>query len=261
MVIKSKKELDILKEGGKILAAILRETAALAWPGVAASVLDVLAERKIREAGGNPSFKNYRIKGGPKYPASLCVSLNSVVVHGVPAEGTILKNGDVVGLDLGMEWKGLFLDTALTVGIGKISPQAQKLIRVARQALEAALKKARAGKTTGDIGFITQKFVESRGFNVVRQLVGHGVGRAVHEDPGVPNFGEPGEGEKLREGEVLAIEPMVVAGDWRLELDKDGFGYKTIDGGLAAHFEHTIVVTKNEPIVLTDFLPYINVKL
>lgn len=254
MIIKSKKELEILKEGGKILAGILRETAGLARPGVATGALDAFAEKRIKEAGGKPSFKNYRIKGGPEYPASLCVSLNSVVVHGVPAKGTILKSGDVVGLDLGMEWKGLFLDAALTVGVGEISPAAAKLIAVARQALEAALKEARAGKTTGDIGFATQKFVESRGFNVVRQLVGHGVGRAVHEDPGVPNFGNLGEGEKLKEGQVLAIEPMVVAGDWRLELDKDGFGYRTVDGSLTAHFEHTVAVTKNEPIVLTENL-------
>lgn len=251
MIIKLKKELDTLKEGGKILAGILAEAAALARPGVTAGTLNALAEKRIREAGGEPSFKNYRAKGGPKYPASLCISLNSVVVHGVPSKGTVLKDGDIVGLDLGMKWKSLFLDAAVTVGVGRISLQNQKLINTAREALAAAIKEARVGKTTGDIGLATQNFVESRGFNVVRQLVGHGVGKAVHEEPQIPNFGKRGSGEKLKMGQVLAIEPMVTAGDWHLELAPDGFGYRTVDGSQTAHFEHTIVVAEDKPLILT----------
>lgn len=253
MIVKSPEELRLLKEGGGILAGILSEAAALARPGVTAGALNALTEKRIREAGGEPSFKNYRAKGGPKYPASLCISLNSVVVHGVPSKGTVLKNGDIVGLDLGVKWKGLFLDAAVTVGIGRISPQDRKLINTAREALAAAVKEARFDGTIGDIGFATQNFVESHGFNVVRQLVGHGVGKAVHEEPQIPNFGSRGAGEKLKIGQVLAIEPMVTAGDWHLELAPDGFGYRTVDGSQAAHFEHTIVVTKNKPLILTKY--------
>jgi methionyl aminopeptidase len=249
-LIKSKQEIDRIREGGKILHQILRETAKLAVPGASTWDLNWFAESQIIKAGGRPSFKGYGGDDHP-FPAALCTSVNAALVHGMPSKEEILAEGDIIGLDIGMEYKGLYTDTAITVGIGKISPEAKKLLEVTESALSEAIKIAKVGNTVGDIAAVTQEVAEAAGFNVVRDLVGHGVGHDVHEDPQVPNFGKRGTGMKLREGMVLAIEPMVTAGSYKLELFDDGWTIGTKDGSLSAHFEHTVAITKNGPQILT----------
>lgn len=253
ITIKSKEEIKTLREGGKILAGILEEVKKKVAPGVTTMELNQLAEELILKSGGKPSFKGYSPYGikGKKYPCSLCTSLNDVVVHGVPSPFAILKEGDVLGLDIGMVYKRLYTDMAETVGVGQISDQAKKLIEVTKTALEIGIAQIKSGNTIGDIGYAIQQFVEANGFNIVRDLVGHGVGYKVHEDPYVPNFGKKGEGHELKEGMVIAIEPMVVTGQPDIELTEDEFGFATIDGGLSAHFEHTIAVTIQGHEVLT----------
>lgn len=249
-LIKSKQEIDNIREGGKILNRILRETAKRAVPGVSTWELNWFAESEIVKAGGRPSFKGYGDEGHP-FPAALCTSVNAALVHGMPSKSLILEEGDIIGLDIGMEYKGLYTDTAITVGVGNISTEAQKLLSVTESSMNEAIKMAQIGNTIGDIAAVTQEVAEKAGFNVVRDLVGHGVGHDVHEDPQVPNFGKRGTGMKLREGMVLAIEPMVTVGGYKLELLEDGWTIATKDGSLSAHFEHTVAVTKNGPQILT----------
>jgi methionyl aminopeptidase len=245
MIIKNDKQLEILRKSGKILAQVLDIVTRRAQIGVSSLELDQLAEKEIIKRGATPSFKNYRgRKDDPPFPASLCVSVNHEIVHGMPTKDKILKEGDIVGLDLGVEYQGMYTDMAVTVGIGKISPKAQKIITATQQALDNALAQVKAGNTTGDIGFATESTAKEFGFAVVRELVGHGVGAAVHEDPEVPCFGEQGKGTKLIEGLVIAIEPMVVEGDWRIHLASDNWTIETSDEKLAAHKEHTVMVTK-----------------
>lgn len=250
--IKTAKEIKILREGGKILASVLKEVAKRAKPGVATIELDELAEKLIRRAGGEPSFLNYKTRYDKiSYPASLCVSKNDEVVHGIPGSDKILIEGDIVSLDLGMKYKGLYTDTAITVPVGEIDEKAKKLIEACKKSLLEAIRAAKSGATIGDIGFAAQKFVEKNKFGVIRNLAGHGVGYKVHEEPEIPNFGRRGTGEILREGMILALEPMITDGGYEIFLDDDNWTWKTKDGSLAAHFEHTIVVTKKGGEILT----------
>jgi len=248
--LKSEEEIKILKEGGHILAKIIKEVAKKAKAGVATRELDWLAENLIIKSGGQPSFKNYQpdFSLNP-FPASLCVSVNNVIVHGIPND-YILQNGDVVKLDLGMKYKGLYTDMAITVGVGKISPLAKKLIHVTKKALDLAIKAAQEGKTLGDIGFAIQNYVRSQNFYEIRVLTGHGVGYAQHEEPDVLNYGEPGKGIRLKEGMVIAIEPMVTIDTSDIIEIFDG-SFVTKTGCLSAHFEHTIAITSKGPIILT----------
>jgi methionyl aminopeptidase len=249
-LIKSKEEIEIIREGGQLMHKILRDIGSRAVPGVSTWELDRYAEEQILKVGGKPAFKGV---GGPEnpYPATLCTSINDEVVHGIPSKHVILEDGDIIGLDIGMQYKGLFTDTAITVAVGKISPIVQKLLDVTEKSLKAAIAVAKVGNTIGDIGFATQQVIENAGFNVVRDLVGHGVGYEVHEDPMVPGYGKKGKGEPLLEGMVLAIEPMVVTGSYRLFMDDDLWTIRTADGGLSAHFEHTVAITAKGASILT----------
>ncbi len=249
-LIKTSQEIETIAEGGRILHNILHNTASLVKPGVSTWELNEFAEREMLAAGGNPSFKNYGDKKNP-FPAGLCTSVNSVVVHGIPSQKTILKAGDIVGLDIGMEYKGLYTDTAITVAVGTISDIAQKLINTTKKCLAEAIKQATVGNKIGDISFVIQKTAEDAGFSVVRDLVGHGVGYDVHEDPSIPCFGKPGTGMVLKEGVVLAIEPMLCEKDYFLNFESDGWTIRTKDHGLSAHFEHTIAISKDGAKILT----------
>ena len=247
---KTPEEIKLIEEGGKLLGAILRRTGEMAKPGVSTKTLNDFAEKAIRKVGGKPSFVGYGGKRNP-FPAGLCTSINDAVVHGIPSSKDILQEGDIVGLDIGMVYKGLYTDTAITVPVGKVSALAEKLIAVTKKALSESIKQVKPGNKIGDIAYATQKTAEDAGFSVVRDLVGHGVGYAVHEEPNVPNYGQKGKGLELVEGMVLAIEPMVCEKKPRIFFDTDGWTIRTHDGGLAAHFEHTIAVTKSGVKILT----------
>ena len=248
MIIKNQKELEILREGGKRLAAVLAEAARNAGAGISTKELDALAANLILKSGGAPSFKGYKTRGAPhSYPGALCVSINEEVVHGLPSDREF-RNGDIVGLDIGMWYENLCTDTALTILVGGGK---NKLIEATKKSLEIGIAEVRAGAHIGDIGYATQNFLEGEGFGVVRELVGHGVGRAVHEDPEIPNFGKKGTGQELVEGMVIALEPMATDGSPKVKLSKDGWTWFTKDGSRSAHFEHTVVVTKDGAEVLT----------
>lgn len=249
-LVKSHTEIEVMRVGGKILAQVLREVLAKVCPGISTLELDKLAERRLRALGATPSFLNYK-SDNLVYPASLCTSVNSEVVHGIPESKKILNEGDIVGLDLGCWYKGLCTDHAVTVAVGQVSTQAKKLIKVAKTALDLGLKQVRSGARLGDIGESIQAYIEDNGFAVVRQLTGHGVGRAVHEEPAVPNFGVAGQGSKLLAGMTIAIEPMVNSGDYEVTTKSDGWTVVTTDGSLSAHFEHTVLVTDKGCEVLT----------
>lgn len=255
MIIKSDKELEILRECGRRLARILDSVAREVRPGVSTKELDQYAERLIRDAGGAPVFKGYVTLGSKTpYPGSLCVSVNDEVVHAIPSDKKIVKAGDLVGLDIGMRYPaeaGLITDMAITVGVGSISQKAEWLIAATREALEKAVTMLRPGIRLGDLGATVQQLIEKRGFGVVRDLAGHGVGRELHEEPFVPNWGRRGSGPFVHEGSVLAIEPMATERDSRVRLDPDGWTFRTRDGGLAAHFEHTVIVLKDGAEALT----------
>ncbi len=247
VTIKTPEEIKIMAEGGRLLAEIMKKIKTEVKPGVTTKDLDRLAEKLIYSVGAKPSFKGYE-----NFPAVLCTSINDELVHGVPSDRKIIKEGDIISLDLGLIWKGFHLDMAITVPVGKVAPEARRLIWVTKKALKRGLKKVRPGNTVGDIGNTIQRYVESQGYNVARDLCGHGIGRQLHEPPPIFNYGKRGKGEKLREGMVICIEPMVMLGDWKLVICDDGFGYKTADGSLSAHFEHTIAVTKDGFKVLTE---------
>jgi methionyl aminopeptidase len=252
MTIKDNKQLAVLKQSGKILAEVLDLVAAQAQPGVSAYDLDQLAEREIKIRGGTPSFKNYKSgSSDTAFPASLCVSLNNEVVHGIPKKTKILKSGDIASLDLGVEYKGMFTDAARTVPVGKVDKKLLNLIEVTRLSLENALKVIKAGVNVGNVGHAIESTAKYYGYQVVRELVGHGVGLSVHEDPEVPCYGIPGTGPILKEGMVLAIEPMVNMGKWKIVFDKDGWTVKTADGSHSAHFEDTIIITKTGCEIIT----------
>lgn len=251
MIASSKRDIEVLKEGGNILAGILRFVASSVRPGVKTSELDRIAEESILSSGGSPSFKGYKPSGYARpYPCSLCTSVNSEIVHAVPGEH-ILKEGDLVGLDIGMKYKGFFTDTAITVGVGMISVEVEKLLMATRTSLEKGIRAAVIGGHIGDIGNNIETYIKDFGYGIIRELVGHGVGKEVHEDPQIPNFGKKGTGEKIIDGMVLAIEPMISMGSDKIKLGEDNWAYKTKDDSLAAHFEHTIIVTKDGPQILT----------
>lgn len=250
-IITDKKEIIALREGGKILASVIKETASIVKPGLKTSELDSFAEKLIRRYGGRPSFKGYKTSDDEiPFPASLCVSINDEVVHGLPSD-RILKEGDIVSLDSGMEYKNFYTDMAITVPVGKISIEAKKIIATAENALLSGIVAIKNGGRIGDIGEAIQSYVEKEKFGVIRTLVGHGLGRKAHEPPEIPNFGKSGRGPILKTGMVLAIEPMISAGDYDIYLDKDMWTWKTKDGSLSAHFEHTIIVTEAGAEIIT----------
>lgn len=250
-LVKSADEIANMRAGGRILAKVLHEVAASAQPGVTTRALNDLAERRLRELGAEPSFLQYGAETGNPFPASLCTSVNQGVVHGIPSAGIALKEGDIVGLDLGCWYQGLCTDMAVTCAIGQVTPEAHKLIKITELALHEGLKRVKAFGRVGDIGSAIQTLVEAHGFSVVRQLTGHGVGKAVHEEPAVPNFGRSGVGLKLVPGMTLAIEPMVNAGGYEVKTLADGWSVVTADSSLSAHFEHTVLVTQTGCEILT----------
>jgi len=248
--LKTEEEIKILREGGKILSRIIKDVAKKVKPGVLTKDLDWLAENSILKSGGKPAFKNYKPDFAVRaYPATLCTSVNSVVVHGIP-NNQPLQEGDILSLDIGMEYKGLFTDMAITVGVGKISPQAKKIIEVTKKALELAIKECEVSSSLGTIGYVIEKYIRSQGFREVRMLTGHGVGYQPHEDPDVLNFGDPGRGLKLKEGMVIAIEPMVSIKSGDVVERFDG-SFVTKEECLSAHFEHTVAITATGPVVIT----------
>lgn len=249
-LIKTQEEIDIIAEGGKLIRDILHRAGEMAKPGISTWELNEFAEAEISKIGGRPSFKGYGPKKNP-YPAGLCTSVNHQVVHGIPSRDVILKSGDIIGLDIGMEYKGLYTDTAITVAVGQVSDVAQKLIETTKKCLALAINEVRDGVRIGDLSFAMQSTAEAAGFSAVRDLVGHGVGYDVHEEPSIPCFGKKGTGEKLKEGMVIAIEPMLCEHEYFVRIEKDGWTISTADGGLSAHFEHTVAVTKDGARVLT----------
>ena len=252
MTTNNPEEINKLREGGKILATVLANVAKKVKPGITAKELDTFAEAEMRRFGAEPSFKNYRSQpGDPPFPAALCVSINDEVVHGIPTRNKVLRDGDIVGLDAGVWFKGLCTDHAITVPVGKIDVESQKLIEAATESLTNALNEVRAGVKTGDIGFITEHTAKKYKFNVVRELVGHGVGKEVHEAPEIPCYGKKGTGTKIIEGMVLAIEPMINAGHWKVHFADDNWTIVTSDGSRSAHMEHTVLVTKDGCEILT----------
>ncbi|MBI5045669.1 MAG: type I methionyl aminopeptidase [Candidatus Niyogibacteria bacterium] len=252
MKIKTENELRILREGGKRLALILQKISEKVAPGILTVELDQYAEELVLASGGIPSFKGYRTGGARfPYPAVLCTSINDEIVHAIPGPRA-LQSGDIIGLDIGMCWEGLYTDTAITVPVGVIDSESQKLIAVTQKSLIKGIDALCAGCHLGDAGNAIHSYVKAHGLDVVRELVGHGVGRAVHEDPEVPNWGRSGFGELIEEGAVLALEPMVVLGDPKIKLGKDGWAWLTADGLRSAHFEHTVVVTKKGAEILTQ---------
>jgi methionyl aminopeptidase len=244
-VIKSPQEVAIMRQAGKIVAKTLQRLTEEIKPGIKTSHLDSLAASELKKYGAKASFKGYR-----GFPASLCVSVNDEIVHGIPGERE-LNTGDIVSLDFGAVVNGFHGDGAITVGVGRISPKAQELMAITEAALMVGIKEARNGAHLGDVSAAIQNYVETRGFSVVREYSGHGVGRDLHEDPLVPNFGPSGEGPVLRKGMTLAIEPMVTTGDWRTRVASNKWTVLTVDGSLAAHFEHTIAISEDEAEILT----------
>jgi methionyl aminopeptidase len=243
--IKTPKEIKIMAEGGRILAKIMKELEKKVKPGIITKELDRLAEELVLKSGGKCSFKNYQ-----NFPSCLCTSINEEIVHSVPSKRK-LKNGDIISLDLGILYKGFHIDMAITLPVGKVEPGVLRLIQVTKKALEIGIKKIRPSNTFGDIGNVIQEYVESQGFNVVRDLCGHGIGKEIHEEPKILNYGKKGSGLEIKEGMVFCLEPMVTIGDWKIKISKDNYGFTTADNSLSAHFEHTIAVLKNEAKVLT----------
>jgi methionyl aminopeptidase len=274
ITIKTKDEIDALRAGGKILSRILKRIAAEVKPGVSTEKLENLALNLIEKAGGRPSFKNYEVGNGRFFPAALCASVNNEIVHGLPIPGRILKEGDIIGLDLGMEYPateqeakkftiknrysslgGFYTDMAITVPVGKINKEIKRLLDVTRKSLETGIKNAKPGNTLNDLGTAVQNFIEKGGFSVVRDLVGHGVGHQVHEEPEVFNYEFVSYGipdTVLKPGMVIAIEPMVNIGRSDIKTGLDGFSLITADGSLSAHFEHTVAITEKGCVVITE---------
>jgi methionyl aminopeptidase len=249
--LKSADDIEILREGGQRLATVLSKVKDAVKPGLTTAELNDLAAKIIAEYGDEASFLNYRPTGArTAYPASLCVSINNEVVHGIPSD-RVINSGDVVSLDLGLKHQGLFTDTACTIVVGEVPPEVKKLITVTEEAMYAGIKAAKAGAYTGDIGAAVEAHIKPHGYGIVEDLCGHGVGYAVHEDPQVPNFGRPGTGDRLAAGMVIAIEPMVNLGRPDVKMLNDGYTFVTKDGSVSAHFEHTIVITEKGAEVLT----------
>ncbi|MGH2720679.1 MAG: type I methionyl aminopeptidase [Actinomycetota bacterium] len=242
---KSARDLEKMRRAGRALAEVHRELAKAIEPGVQIKELDMLADRLIRERGGIPSFLGYR-----GYPGCICASPNEIIVHGIPDE-RVLKGGDILSVDVGLTLDGWHADSAVTHAVGTIAPLARRLLEVTEASLAAGIEQCRPGRHLSDVSHAIEEVVVGEGFSVVREFVGHGIGRALHEDPQIPNFGPPGEGPVLEPGMVLAIEPMVNVGGWKTKTLGDGWTVVTLDGSLSAHFEHTVAVTENGPEVLT----------
>lgn len=246
IIIKTDREIAIMRQAGRIVAMVLEILVGQIRAGIKTKELDDIASREMARLGGKSSFKGYR-----GFPANICVSVNDEIVHGIPGE-RILKEGDIVSLDVGAIYDGFQGDAAVTVGVGKISSGAKQLIETTEGALKAGIVAAQRGKKLGDISAAIQHYAESRGYSVVREYGGHGIGREMHEDPLIHNFGQSGTGPVLKRGMTLALEPMVNMGDWRTRLSSDQWTVLTADGSLSAHFEHTIAITDNGPEVLTS---------
>jgi methionyl aminopeptidase len=244
--LKSTQELNLMRKAGGITAQILEEMVEMAKPGISTGDLDKYAERRIKELGALPAFKGYN-----GFPASVCISLNDEVVHGIPSSKRFLKDGDIVSLDFGVIYQGWYGDSARTVAVGKVKPEVQKLVDTTRECLYKGIEQCREGNRVFDIGHAVQNYVEGFGFSVVREFVGHGIGRALHEDPQVPNYGPKGKGLLLKVGMVLAIEPMINAGSHEVKVLADGWTAVTVDRSLSAHFEHTVAITPKGPEILT----------
>jgi methionyl aminopeptidase len=244
--LKTAEEIKLMREAGRISALALREGGKAVKDGVTTEYVDDVMRKFIKSYGATASFL-----GENGFPAASCISVNDEVIHVIPGR-RVIKTGDIVSIDVGACINGFHGDNACTFACGKISDEARRLLDVTKESLQIGIKTARIGTTTGDIGFAIQKFVESKGFSVVKNFVGHGIGRAIHEEPNVPNFGNPGEGTKLEEGMTIAIEPMVNAGNEKIRKLSDGWGVVTDDGSLSAHFENTVVITKNGAVILTN---------
>jgi len=246
IVCKSAAELEKMHRAGMVVHDVLAELRGMVRPGMTTRDLDAVAEKMTSERGAKPAFKGYM-----GYPATLCTSINSEVVHGIPSSKRRISEGDIVSLDFGAECGGYFADAAVTVAVGAVAPERERLLRITRESLDRAIEKVWSGNRLGDVSAAVQQWAEQGGFSVVREFVGHGIGTKMHEEPQLPNYGEPGRGPKLREGMVLAIEPMVNAGRPDVRVLEDHWTAVTVDGSDSAHFEHTVAVTKNGPWVLT----------
>lgn len=245
IIKKTRSQIEKMERAGRLLAEVIAELGEAVAPGVTLKQLDEMANRSIRLRGGVPSFLGYR-----GFPASICASPNEVVVHGIPSD-RVLEDGDIFSADFGLILEGWHADSAFTFAVGEVAPETRRLLEVTVKSLEAGIALCRPGNRLGDVGHAIEAVVEEAGFTVVREFVGHGIGRSLHEDPQVPNFGHPGRGPVLEEGWVLAIEPMVNMGDWRTRILEDGWTVVTADNSLSAHFEHTVAITSDGPKVLT----------
>lgn len=246
IILKSPIEIKAMREGGKILSKIMKYLIKITKPGVSTLSLDIKAEELITKQGGKSAFKGY--KG---FPSTLCVCINDEVVHGIPKKDRLIEGGDIIKLDIGMRYNGYFTDMAYTVIVGEVQPRVLKLVETTQEALEKGIAKAKVGNMLGEVSHAIQKHVEEAGFNVVRDLVGHGIGFNLHEEPKIPNYGEPKEGPILEEGMTIAIEPMVNMGNHEIIIGEDGWTARTADNKLSAHFEHTVAITKTGPQILT----------
>lgn len=253
VTIKSEKEIKLMREACRITSLVYKEIEKIIKPGMSTLELDIFADKIIREKGGIPAQKGYPsgMKGVPAFPATLCISINDEVIHGIPSSKKIIKDGDVVSIDLVVYKDGFNGDAARTFIVGNGSSEAKKLVDVTKQAFFEGIKYAKPGNRIGDISHRIGEFVESNGFNVVREFQGHGIGREMHEDPGIPNYGKAGRGIRLEPGMTLAVEPMVIAGRRDIYQDYDGWTILTQDGSLSAHYENTILITEKEPEILT----------
>ncbi len=249
ITLKSATELEAMRQSGRIAAAVLGELEPLIRPGIRTRDLDLYAEKRTRELGAVPAFKGYS-----GYPASVCISVNEEIIHGIPS-GRILQEGDIVSLDFGVLFEGFYSDSALTAPVGRVPAEALALIAAAERSFAKGLEQMKNGNRLSDVSAAIQASVESDGFSVIRQFVGHGIGRALHEEPQVPNFGAPGRGPKIRPGLTVAIEPMIAAGGWEVEVLEDGWTAVTRDRRLSAHFEHTVAMTENGPEILSARTP------
>jgi methionyl aminopeptidase len=248
--LKSDREIEIMREAGRVVAEVLDLMGRNIAAGATTGELDAMAEAHIRHRGGTPAFKGYRMGTGRAFPASICASIDDVVVHGIPGKRRLIE-GEIISIDVGVLKDGYYGDAARTYAVGEVSEEKQKLMDVTQQALRAGIDKARAGHRLGDISAAVQEVVEQNGFSVVREMVGHGIGRRMHEDPQVQNFGKANTGPELKTGLVLAIEPMVNVGGYEISVKPDGWTTVTADGSASAHFEHSVAITDNGPYILT----------
>ncbi len=254
IIIKTEKEIDLIKEGGYILAFVLRSLKDFIRPGITTWAINKKVEEMIREKGAKPAFKGYRPRfASSPYRFASCVSINDEVVHGLPSKRRVLKEGDIVSVDVGVLYKGYYSDAACTYPVGEVDEKVKLLLEVTKRALYKGIEKAVCGNRIGDISYSIGSYVKSYGFSPVKDYCGHGVGRFLHEDPSIPNDGEPGRGEIIEEGMVLAIEPMVSMGSGEVRIKSDGWTAVTVDGSYSAHFEHTVAVTSNGPVILTPW--------